>query len=70
VDAHNAQDALMTAQARFEKWQTEFMQKWGAPGQKTDLKKFYSMLPADAKDTLKTQDPEKWAKLQKYLSKQ
>jgi len=68
MDAMRAQNALMEGQARFEKWQAEFKQKWAAPMQRATLKQFFARLPAEAKDQLRAQDPEQYAKLEKFIN--
>lgn len=68
MDGMRAQNALMEGQARFEKWQAEFRQKWAEPMQRATLKQIYARLPAEAKDKLRAENPEMYARLEKFLS--
>lgn len=67
MNVRSAQNALMTAQARFEQWRARWLQSWAEPDQQARLKRYYQMLSAEAKDQLREQDPEGFAKLERFI---
>lgn len=67
LNIRNAESAYLTGKARHKKWLEKFMRRWTQPIQDEMALMYWDMLPAEVKEHLEKENPEKYQEVEQLM---
>lgn len=65
----DAQDEILSGQAKAEEFMRDFQAQWVGPTMKLQIKVMWALMPAETKDQLKLQNPQMFQEVTDFLKK-